>query len=89
MEEVDISEMSLDALDRRCEAAREKKIAPLRAAEIANCKEQEGNDPAWCERFYADYGDGGRTVEGAFRPPMFHDLPECLDALEERKRRFR
>lgn len=87
--DVDITTMSLEALDRRCEEARERKIAPLRAAEIAKCKDEGDKDPAWCERFYADYGAGGRNVNDTYRPPMFHDLPECLDALEERRRRFR
>ena len=85
---LDIPAMSLDELDRRCEAAREEKIAPLREAEIANCKRQEDSDPARCERYYADYGDGGKTRYGGYRPRMFHDLPECIDADQERHRRF-
>jgi len=80
--------MSLDELDRRCEDARQEKIAPLRQAEIANCKKQKDKDPAWCERFYVDYGAGGKTEYGGYRPGMFHDLPECIDAHEERRRRF-
>jgi len=74
-------------LDRRCEDAKEKLIAPLREAEIAKCKRQEDIDPARCERLFADYGDGERTVSGGTFPPMFHDLPECVEALEERSRR--
>jgi len=84
---VDIATLSVADLDRRCEDAREKLIAPLREAEIAKCKQQEDTDPARCERFYVDYGDGGRTASGGTFPPMFHDLPECTDALEERRRR--
>jgi hypothetical protein len=84
---VDIATLSVADLDRRCEDAREKLIAPLREAEIAKCNQQEDTDPARCERFYADYGDGGRTASGGTFPPMFHDLPECVDALEERRRR--
>ena len=86
---VDISEMSLPDLDRRCEEAREKEIAPLRETEIAKCKEDKRNEADWCERFNADYGDGGRTVSGAIRPRMFDDLPECVDAQQERHRRGR
>jgi hypothetical protein len=89
VEAVDITQMSLEDLDRRCDMAREKVIAPLRAAEIASCKEQKRNDPDWCERFNADYGDGGRTVSGSVRPRMFDDLPECIDHLSESKRRGR
>lgn len=86
-EKTDITNTSLADLDLRCEDAREKMIAPLREAEIAKCKQDEKNDPAWCERFNADYGDGGRTVSGSIRPRMFDDLPECVDAMQERNRR--
>ena len=87
VEQIDITKMTLAELGRRCEAAREAKIAPLREAEIAKCKQQEDSDPARCERFYADYGEGGKTIYGTMRPPMFHDLPECVEDLEERRRR--
>ena len=87
VEQINITKMTLAELDRRCEAAREAKIAPLREAEIAKCKQQEDSDPARCERFYADYGEGGKTIYGTMRPPMFHDLPECIEDLEERRRR--
>ena len=85
---VDITTMSIEALDLRCEQARERRIKPLREAEIANCKERGEKDPAACERFYADYGAGGKGMYGGYRPRMFHDLPECLEADEERRRRF-
>jgi len=87
VKEIDITEMSLSDLDRRCEAVREEKIAPLRAAEIAKCIETETGDQAWCETFWADYGDPTRTVSGTFTPRLFHDLPECVEALDERHRR--
>ena len=88
IEQIDIKEMSLSDLDRRCEHAREEKIAPLREAEIAKCKQQEDTDPARCDRFYADYGEGGRTISGGTYPRMFHDIPECLEAEQERRDRF-
>jgi len=87
-EKTDTKTMSLADLDRRCEDAREKMIAPLREAEIAKCKEQERNDPAWCERHYADYGNAGKTISGTFRPRMFNDLRKCVEAeqaLRERR----
>ncbi len=86
-QKIDITKMSLADLDLRCDEAREKAIAPLREAEIAKCKQNRRNDPAWCERFNADFGDGGRTVSGSIRPRMFDDLPQCVDALQERNRR--
>jgi hypothetical protein len=82
-----INEMSLEDLDSRCDAAREEKIAPLRESAIEECKQGKRNDPAWCERFNADFGDGGRTGDGNVRPRMFDDIPECVDALNERNRR--
>ncbi len=83
----DITEMSLADLDRRCEDAREQRIAPLREAEIVNCIQTETGDQAWCETFWADYGDSQRTVSGGIIPRLFHDLPECTEALDERHRR--
>jgi hypothetical protein len=64
-------------------------IAPLREAEIAKCKQDKREDPVFCERFNADFGEGGRTVSGGIRPRMFDDLPECMDALAETNRRPR
>jgi hypothetical protein len=88
VKEIDITEMSLSDLDRRCEDAREEKIAPLRGAEIAKCIETETGDQAWCETFWADYGDPIQTVSGTLTPRLFHDLPECVEALDERNRRI-
>lgn len=84
---VDITEMSLDELDRRCEDAREAMIAPIRRAEIEKCIQTETGDRSWCETFWADYGEPVRTKSGFLTPRKFHDLPECLDALNERNRR--
>ena len=87
VKQVDITEMSLEELDRRCEDAREAMIAPLREAEIAKCVQTGTGDRAWCETFWADYGEPIRTESGTLTPRMFHDLPECLDAWNERNRR--
>jgi len=88
-EKTDITKISTAELDLRCDEAREKMIAPLREAEIATCKENRSNDPAWCDRFNADFGEGGRNINGSMRPRMFDDLPECVEALEEKNRRGR
>jgi hypothetical protein len=84
---IDITKMSLAELERRCEAARQKKIAPLKAAEITKCVQEGTGDQDWCETFWADYGAPTRRVSGGFTPPMFHDLPECVEAYEETKHR--
>ncbi len=88
-EKTDITKLSVADLDLRCEEAREKMITPLREAEIAKCKQDKRDDPAFCERFNADYGDGGRNINGSIRPRMFDDLPECVEALQEKNRRAR
>ena len=53
----DLSKLSLSELDQRCEEARETKLAPLREAEIEQCKAEKRSDPAYCESFFKDFGD--------------------------------
>ena len=84
---VDITKMSLEELDRRCEDAREAMIAPLRQSEIEKCVETGTGDRAWCEAFWADYGAPSRTATGALIPGMFYDLRECTEAFDERNYR--
>ena len=69
-------------LERRCEEMRENRIRPLREAEIEKCKADETKDPAWCERYYKDYGNATRGPEGKYTPRMFDDLPPCVQARE-------
>jgi hypothetical protein len=91
---------SLQALERQCETARERQIAPLRQDAINQCMADRasGNRGSrnsrdareYCERFYADFGQGGRTQSGGFRQRMFHDIPECqafYDAERASRRR--
>ena len=69
--------LRLDELNAACEAARERKLAPLRAQHIEECVSQQGKDPEYCQRFYADYGR-----RSGKRAPLFLDLPECVEAFE-------
>ena len=63
-------------LDAACEAAREAKLAPLRAQFVEECVAKEQRpDRAACERYYADYGS-----RSGDRAPLFYDLPECVAA---------
>lgn len=80
------SEAAVQALERKCEQAREAKLKPLREAQIAQCKDEQGKDPGYCERYWSDYGNAIRLPNGTMRPRMFHDLPECVAALEARRR---
>jgi len=78
-------EQSLQQLQQRCDQAREEKIAPLRQEAIEECltsNPRRRNVEEYCERFYSDFGQGGRTESGHFRQPMFHDLPECQEFHE-------
>ena len=89
------SASSIQELQRQCEAAREALIAPLRQEAIDTCiADREAGRSGTrssrdarehCERFYADFGQGGTTQSGGFRQRMFHDIPEC-QALHEAER---
>lgn len=80
------TEAAVQALEQKCEQAREAKLKPLRDAEIAKCKNEQGKDPGYCERYWSDFGNAMRLPNGTMRPRMFHDLPECVTALEARRR---
>lgn len=73
---------TVEELEQRCEEMRENRLKPLREAEIEKCKADETKDPAWCERFYQDYGNATRGPEGKYTPRMFDDLAPCVQARE-------
>lgn len=65
-------------LDAACEAAREKKLAPLREEMVKQCvRNKEQPDRAACEAYYSDYG-----ARAGSRAPLFYDLPECVKAFD-------
>lgn len=65
-------------LDARCEQARERKLAPLRAQYVEECvREKHYSTRRECEVFYADYG-----ARSGNRAPLFYDLPECVEAYD-------
>lgn len=70
----------LAALQAQCAHDREVKIKPLRDAQIAKCKTEPHDDPGYCDRFWSDYGNGGRRT-----PRLFNDLPSCVAADKARK----
>lgn len=82
------AELSLEELRQRCEAAREAKLAPLREEAIQDCvsRPRSTRNRAQCEEFYRDFGQGGGTVDGGFRAPMFIDVPECQAYFAEQDR---
>ncbi len=85
---VAVDKADLNKLKKRCEDAREKKIAPLRQAAIKECAAKDRNTrdaQEKCERFYVDYGAGAHYKSGGHRERMFNDLPECLKFYEAEK----
>jgi hypothetical protein len=73
------------ALETQCEQEREAKIKPLREMEIAKCKADAHNDPAYCDRYWRDYGNTVRALNGVMVPRLFDDLPVCAAAFKARK----
>jgi hypothetical protein len=80
------AESEVIALEQQCEVAREAKLKPMRDAEIARCKTEQGKDAAYCERYWSDYGAASRRPNGTVKPRLFDDLPECVRAFEARKK---
>ena len=66
-------------LDRLCEAARAKQLAPIRAEIYDECVNRQGKQPEFCRR-YAD----GYNGERAGAAPRFYELPECVAAFDFR-----
>jgi hypothetical protein len=81
----EMTEEQVQALEQKCEAAREAKLKPLREAEIARCKAEKRNDDEYCERFFRDFGDASRNANGTTKTRMFQDLPECVTAFKARQ----
>jgi hypothetical protein len=77
---------TVEELEQRCEEMRENRIRPLREAEIEKCKADETKDPAWCDRYYQDYGNATQGPEGKYTPRMFDDLEPCVQAREMKTR---
>jgi hypothetical protein len=71
-------------LDRRCIEERTEALKPLQAQKIEECI-AKGKDPAYCERFYKNYGWGPISLGGVRAERFFDDLPVCIEAFEARK----
>ena len=84
----------LQKLEKRCNDAREKKIAPLRQNAIKECIAKDNNmnkakkkeAKERCERHYIDYGAAVRYKNVGGKERMFNDLPECLKFYEAEKK---
>lgn len=72
-------------LDRVCEAAREKRLAPMRAERIERCVKNGGRTQESCTEEFAHWGNTQKLATGA-RAGLFYDLPECIAADEARQK---
>jgi hypothetical protein len=71
-------------LDRVCEAARAKKLAPLRKEKIEACVTEQKRPRADCESEFENFGNTRGKAGGGAIGGMFYDLPECVKAAEAR-----
>jgi hypothetical protein len=78
------TQSQVDSLSRKCEAQREKAMAPIRADRVKDCKEQQLKSPGHCERYYQTYGNASHARGVSARGGMYYDLPVCQDWLRER-----
>jgi hypothetical protein len=82
----DASELRrLEDLDKRCEAARARALAPVRARLVEQCVAENKRSRAECESEFSEYGNTRGTTTGAVGG-QFYDLPECKAAFEARQK---
>ncbi len=74
--------------EAQCEANKQSLLAEVRAKKIQECIDNKefGNDTERCKTYYSDYGAPGVNKRGyRYRPGMFDDLPECIEADQARQ----
>lgn len=72
-------------LDRKCEAAREVKLTPMRKQIFAECMQKTGRSTdteADCKRHAAEYNADRNRLKGT---PLYYDLAECVEAFKYRE----
>ena len=78
----DFSRMSASQLKRECENQRQRLLGPERKQMIEQCVARGEGSAAHCERYYADWGNGGHRG-GHLVPRRYDDLPVCVAAREK------
>ena len=68
------------ALDKKCEAARQARLAPIRARKIEQCIRGGERPGESCEIFYSTYGNNSNHANGSVVRGRFYDLPACVAA---------
>lgn len=74
------SSEAFEAANARCEAARQKKLAPIRQRKIDRCNRSSNQPTAGCETFYSTYGNNSNHANGSVVRGRFYGLPECVAA---------
>jgi len=70
----------VDALNARCEAARQARLEPIRRQKIAQCEAGPDKPAAGCAVYYSTYGDNSNRANRSVVRGLFYDLPECRQA---------
>ena len=69
----------LEALGKKCQAARTAELAPIRAKLVEKCVQEERRPRAECQVEISTYGENQSNASGrGVKPGLFYDLPECL-----------
>jgi hypothetical protein len=74
----------LNNLDKACADARVAKLTPIRAQMVEKCVTEEKRNRTVCEAEMSTYGNGNNNRLGAPVNVMFLDLPECVNARQQR-----
>ena len=83
--EREMKKMTVKQLESLCEREREKRLKPERESLIENCIKTEKKQAAWCENYFADWGDAERLDRYTMRPALYYNLPECIAAKKARE----
>ena len=70
----------LKALDKRCEQAREVKLAPIRDRLVQDCQKDRHKTMQDCRDEFSGYGQSTTGPNRNFIRGLYYDLPECLQA---------
>lgn len=76
----------LEDLDKRCESARARALAPVRARLVEQCVGEGKRSRAQCEADFSEHGNTRGTAHGGAVAGQFYDLPECRAAFEARQK---
>ena len=81
-----LNDADVSRLQKKCEAARNKALEPIRAQKTQTCIEQQLRSKGHCERYYTTYGNVSPSPSGAPQTGYFYDLPECQSWLDAREK---